>query len=176
MAPKFKVGDRVIVKVAEFVKRVGYPKTVADFEPEAERILADKNLIRKSYNPRLVLSDYSKFEMKLISSYARVLLDRDCYGGNERSIHTLEKPEFLNREFSVSNKKVVKTGVYTHATSYTSYYGETDYRPAFLDNEKTHILLRLYPSHLPEGYKDGPFPLQPHTYNLVIDSCNVVKI
>ena len=50
--------------------------------------------------------------------------------------------------WTVTHKRVVKTGKYRPSSEYVSYEGEHEYDSGGLDDMKTHVLFKLYREHL----------------------------
>lgn len=65
-------------------------------------------------------------------------------GGKGRSIYENNVPTLKDRICQVIGKRVVKTGTYRHGYSGYDYWGEYDFEPAYLENEKTNIILKVY--------------------------------
>jgi hypothetical protein len=88
-------------------------------------------------------SDPERAYDKVMDIIAGELLAQKGWGGKDRTIHTIERPELLNATGWVSTKRVVKTGKYRAGGGSYDYYGDMDYDPPYLDDEKTHIILTI---------------------------------
>ncbi len=127
-----RVGDRVRIVTPTIVTRVGYPKTVKEYEPLAKELFGaelEKHL-RRGHT----------FD-KVIRDIAYGLAKKDGFGGRERSLHLKDVPGILDQEFYVSGARMVRTGTYYPPQYSSSYYGESDYEPGGLANAKSHKLL-----------------------------------
>lgn len=147
--PIYRDGDRVRVLVPNFVTRVGYPRNVDYYKPEARQTLESVGLLKPSFDgdwdtARRPYTIYDRAKDKLIGDLARFLLIQKGWGGNERSIYTQSQPLLAGTEQTVIDKRVVKTGKrYSGYTTYDAWNGDYDYDPGGLEDEKTHILLKL---------------------------------
>lgn len=95
----------------------------------------------------------NKVYEKILDEIAYGILKSECFGGKERKLFT-ERRDFLKgvRAF-VSERRVVKTGKYEAGQTYQGYFDPyPEYEPAYLSNEKTHVLYRLdvQPTECPE--------------------------
>lgn len=126
-----RAGDRVDIIVPERVIRVGYPKCVNDYLPEAEALLET-----------ILANGFSKKDKKrIIWEMARGLLAKNKFGGVKRSVHT-EPLDLSYVNGRLENWGVIE--VYTRMTGtyyrgYAprrdySYYGWDEGEPARLDD------------------------------------------
>lgn len=155
----FKIDDVVVVTRPEFVQRVGYPLS---FEAACEIVERTKQAEIKKFLEETGLyevGDSLKSEVvgcwppsgkkcwqaysRLIKAMASFLLEKESFGGKERSIHTFRDDRYLGLIASVVNKRVVKTGLYYPPYSWRNHEGEWDGHPGGLSNMKTHVLLEL---------------------------------
>lgn len=179
-------GDTVKVIDPRFVTRVGYPLCADDLMAEAEKTLVDRGIV-----PPFTKSvwghsaDRRRDEQAVIRKYAVLLLRKKGWGGDDRALFYIEKPEYKDLELVVDHKRITKTGTRfaPRTYRYTSGYGEDyDYEPGGLNNEKTHILLSVcYNGHFREfnSYAPNDFPRMPWSQrdrNLVIPAAHVVKV
>lgn len=178
--------DTVKVVKPVFVTRVGYPKIADDFMEEAERTLIQKDLIRPFPQHRfrgwsVETRNRPYDETVFIRKYARLLLKRAGWGGNQRTLHTYEAPDFLDKELIVRGKRVFQTGGHVGPTSHASngWDGvDHDYDPGGLSDRKTHILLwcsvpGCFYIGIEEQFPQWPWLKDRH---LVIPAANVVKL
>lgn len=80
---------------------------------------------------------------EIIGALAHRRLMHKRYGGNERTVHTENKPDLINMKATVVGIKFVQSGYYNTGYSGLSYEGEWDGEPAHLSNNKTHKILKL---------------------------------
>lgn len=149
-----RVGDIVKIINPALVERVGYPWTkeyvknhVITTEQKQAVIELMKTFGVKTEVPGFVLEPVYQEEhptyYKILDALAFEVLKRQGYGGKERSIHTIIHEKFRDSLAMITKKRIVKTGTYVHGSAYTSYYGESDYEPPYLADEKSHVILRL---------------------------------
>jgi hypothetical protein len=82
---------------------------------------------------------------KILDELAYLKLRNEGFGGQERQLFTLSRESLRDKIGNVVERKVVKTGKYFPASGgYDSYYGEYDWEPGGLANEKTHVLFRVH--------------------------------
>lgn len=137
----YRVGDTVVVKNPEVFVRCGYPLTKADALKQIDHKQLDEALFALG-----IYHENPAFE-EIKDRVAYGWLHNRQFGGRERRIFTETKSELVGRKFKVSHKKVVKTGTYKPSWGGQSYHtGEYDYEPAYLENEKAHVILFLYPA------------------------------
>ena len=171
-----RVNDVVKIINPLFVERVGYPlsrQMVKDqMSPDEIAIIKQMFASLKIPTEHHVYDPKPNFEgerayAKVLDAIASFQLSAKKWGGRERSIHTKHLPQYIGRMVSVMEKRCVKTGSYRSASGGYSYDGEYDYEPAFLHDEKTHVILtvNLYDGEL---FSRGG--------GLEIDSVNVVKM
>jgi hypothetical protein len=184
---KFKTGDTVVIVNPEFIVRVGYPISFDDayshveknFEPAIRGLLAQtgvyapiEDTLHFGYQIHLNWPPSGRYEKpykKIVKALALMYLENEGFGGKERAIHTVFKPELQDKIFEVLSKKVVKTGTYYPPWSHQSYEGEWDGGPGGLDNCKTHTVLELQDYTMYWSFMnkwDGCW----------IESCNVRKV
>jgi hypothetical protein len=157
----FREYDKVRVINPIFVQRVGYPKCPADYKKQATDLFYQS--VRVSTLP-WVGEKMGRTDAKMIDHLAWYLCAKDGHGGNRRSIHTVEYPEFQGATAYVSSKRTVKTG--------TRVGGDWEEGPSF-DVSGTHVLVTL--TSTVRSTKDNlwnAFTSDP----LEIDSCNLEKI
>lgn len=180
-------GDTVKIIDPRFVTRVGYPLCADDLMAEAEQILVDKGVV-----PRFNKSvwgqspDRRRDEWQVIRKYAVLLLRQKGWGGDDRALFFVEKPEYKNLEVEVDHKRVAKTGyrIGPRTSVSNGWDGvDYDYDPGGLRDEKTHILLSVCYSggfrSLQDHMSPDDFPRMPWSQrdrNLVIPAAHVVKV
>lgn len=140
---KFKVGDYIKIIHPHLVERVGYPLTPAMVYTELNNSENRQRIIDMlhDFDIRPNLSIYnggiSEEEvagvLKIISYHT---VRARFFGGSERKIYTIERPELKDQLFTIQSKKVVRTGTRVPCTG----CGENA-EPAYLDNPKSHVLL-----------------------------------
>jgi hypothetical protein len=75
---------------------------------------------------------------KIVDALAYGLLHTRGFGGPERTIHATERPEIKDQVYWVTDKFVVKTGIYRRGSS-----DSEDSEGPSLRNVKTHTILRV---------------------------------
>jgi hypothetical protein len=159
--------DPVKIINPTFVMRIGFNLCVADIISSwtnSDKIAIPSLIKRLSGEPaeEVVVAEYSDtfldtFSAKpekynsLYYTLAQAVLKKKNFGGNRKSLHTKEFPELLNATATVSSRKVRKTGTYVPASGGYNYEGEYDYDPAYLANEKTHVLYELRKIQMVDG-------------------------
>lgn len=134
----FRAGDTVRVIDPRVVTRVGYPQCVDDYLGDVDRLVGDEiEAIANKILGLPMLHKPSKTLDKVRRELALALARRDGFGGSERSIHLVEKPELMGMEARVVSVRSVMTGFYSPATGGRNYDGEYDYDPAYLADRKT---------------------------------------
>lgn len=142
----YKVDDVVKVVNPVFVERWGYPLTWRMLKPEFEdhpklnEALALLGLPRAAKQDDLVWTSQRYLHWKakndIVEGLCRAAARDRKFGGNTRSLHTVEHPQYLGRELQVFEKRVVKTGEY-----YAPSGRGEDYENGGLSHQKSHILL-----------------------------------
>lgn len=198
-----RAGDTVKVINPEFFLRCGYPLSLQDGvnmllkdeaaiaaiengintalgrkKYEAESI---SHILSKSYKPHDWHSGRAAKDFRqIIKILAYYKIANQGFGGKERKIYTKRVEEAKDHTFTVLSKRTVVTGNYIPASGNWSYYGEYDYDPAYLENQKSHVILYLY-----DGSVDGEFYYVSNTIRrlgdndfprLAIEKCNVEKV
>lgn len=167
---RIRAGDFVRVEVPKFVVRVGYPKSVQDYERE----LAEDPVYQRAISDLLVLTTSddqvwhdqggrkhrSRYRIEQEIAYLRA--KRDGFGGPERSIHWVEYPEHQGMECTVEELRTVHTGRYyppSGGRSSAGMFGEDEdwYEPGGLSDMKRHRLARvnLYAPTAPLIFRDN---------------------
>lgn len=147
----YKAGDRVRIVNPELFVRCGYPLTFDDakafFEYDKEKMESIRNFVAQicgNKDPHKI----KHYNMdRIVSALAYTKVKLEGFGGLERTIYTKRKEEFLNKEYIVHDKFVVRTGTYygpSNSYTYSPWYGsEEDYEPGGLDNIQSHVILKL---------------------------------
>ena len=108
-----------------------------------------------------------RYYEKVLDVMAEVVLGQKQWGGSDRSIYTENRPDLLNISGQVISKKIVKTGRYTSGHSSCNYYGGyDDYDPPYLENETSHVILKVCVGN----------PSFIFGEEIEIEKCNVEKI
>lgn len=180
-------GDIVKVIDPRFVTRVGYPLCADDLMVEAEKTLVEKGIVPPFSKSVWGQSpDRRRDEWNVIRKYAVLLLRKKGWGGDDRSLFFLEKPEYKDLEVVVDHKRIAKTGkrFAPHVYRSSGWDGDDyDYEPGGLGDEKTHILLSVCYNGSFRAVQDylspEDFPRMPWSQrdrNLVIPAAHVVKV
>lgn len=148
-----RVGDNIKIIIPEMVERVGYPLTkklivesmTVEQKSKLYRTIAEIfGLKHYSGDSNLLFYD-TKDDDRLLYAIAGRILKEKGWGGRERKIYTAIDESYRGQVYTVYKKKVVKTGKYNHGSSWQDYWtGEYDYDPAYLSNEKTHVLYGIH--------------------------------
>lgn len=168
-----RVGDQVQVIKNLIVKRVGYPLVWHEIAEEVEddlRTLLAYQILKGDgdLNPKELaalcekvdvccfLSQPPNLPRYFVQAAAKLRVESRGFGGKERTIHYWPQPEpgelwvsgrcgpdLLDRVFCVEGKRVAKTGTRFPASGGVDHAGEYWEEPGGLDNEKTHVLLKL---------------------------------
>lgn len=129
-----------IVVDPRFVKRVGYPKSVRDYEHLVNKGAVTSLVMEHGDSVRHFLGS-SICESKVIDEITRslswLLAKKDGFGGNTRDIHFVEVPELKGVEVYVSGFFCKNTGTRRPERHYSSWsYGEQEYDPPSFDIKK----------------------------------------
>lgn len=163
-----RVGDTVRIVNSLAVRRVGYPLVWYDLLEEVEadpRTRAayetltghDSVIEKREHFPILKVKEGS-MPSYFLQACAKLRVEQRNFGGKERTLHYFPwtpegqiwsggaAPNMTGFVFSVSSKRVVKTGTRRPEIAGTtrSYDGPEDWvEPGGLDDMKTHVLLTL---------------------------------
>jgi hypothetical protein len=167
-----RINDYVKIVTPNIFVRCGYPLTkqiVIDTMVSAEQKqavfkLLDQFGVGNTNNIFITERETDPRYLKIMDVLASSLLASHGWGGKERKVYTEYKTEFLNKEYRVIGKRVVKSGTYNSGYSHRGYYDNyDDYSPPYLTNEKSHVLLELNTGVL----------ISTGLYGLEIERCNV---
>lgn len=178
-----RIGDRVNVITPIVFFRCGYPLTAQivkdtlitkDHKDAVILMLKAFGIYKDSYESEdnltyrnTILVD--KIYENIIHTMSMAVMEREGWGGTERKIYTEYNSNFTEVICQVLSKRVIKTGTYHRSSGGHDYYnGADDYDPAYLGNEKTHIILKL----CTDGFNENV----PMGMEFEIEQCNVVKI
>lgn len=153
--------------VPHAVARVGYPKCVKDYyalASEALRGLYPAAFPKVGSFSNDVMDKFNggpKVQKDAVKALARFLLDKDGYGGSVRSIHfrplQRHELEMADQMFTVSNKKIVKTGLRVRGHTNRDPYSDDSYSPQLVDVQ-THTLLNLHGTSTYHMLDNGKWP------------------
>lgn len=150
------IEDEVKIIKPHFFKRCGYPMSL---EYALDKIEPHEEDIREVLSKVLGTNPNWKGKYKHMDNikklFALAYLSFNKYGGYERSIETFEDNDYINKIYTVVDKKIVRTG---------RYYKYDEYNNGLI-NQKSHVILTL-----DENRK--------YTYMepLRIEVCNVEKV
>lgn len=136
-AAVFRVGETVRVVVPSFVKRVGYPKSVADYLPIVHQHAKALDALFATLSPKKAPPD-KRLRKGVEYELAHVLARQDRFGGTTRSIHLVDVPEYAGRVCHVVEMRTAMTGEYERGGG----LGE-DYEPNALANRKARRIAML---------------------------------
>ncbi len=137
-----RTGDFVRIVEPRVVVRVGYPKCLKDYVPEAEALFLPA--LRKALDDskkvsRHALAKDGKSYKRIVYELAWMLARANGFGGYTRMLHFEEEPELKGRVCQVFAVRSVHTG----ERFAPSGSGE-DYEPGGLENRKTHRLVEVF--------------------------------
>jgi hypothetical protein len=154
-------GDRVKVVNPEFFIRCGYPMTKEDVlrsvlktgdVKKIEDFLSDFGIYQHFFaipgtdiKHTLETRAYTQVFDRVADALAYGILAAKRFGGRERKVFTEKKEQYLNAEGTVVGRKVVNSGYYQPGWS-DEYEGE----PAYLTNQKTHVIFDVELDYNPE--------------------------
>lgn len=169
-----RVGDRVRVVTPKLFVRCGYPLAFDAVLTEVRtNHLAVTEAYLKSVGVQMPVTTWKappQAVEKVLRAVAYELVRQQGYGGKDRRILTVDKPEWACVTRAVTAVRFVKTGVYNHG--YQDYSGE--YQPPHLSNEKTHRILTLAGA---EWLDDDPIYPQGGRWRPVeIEAVNVERV
>lgn len=152
MKSKIKVGDHIKVINPEFFVRCGYPLCLADVREKLGKDLGtkiddfvDEVMGCTITDRRFIIDDRKNREVynRILTALSRFYMVQNRFGGSERKIFTKSFPDRKGKTFVVHKKSVKITGYYVKGWSDISYYGDGEYQPPYLENQKRHNLLHL---------------------------------
>ena len=160
-----RINDRVRIINPETFVRCGYPwskEYVKENVITKEQRQAIRNLLYPDAAPACPVlfkfgEEESVEELKMIDILAYVILMKNGYGGKERTVHTKLREELRGKTGVVCDRKVVKTGCYHPGYSSQGYYDAyPEYEPAYLTNEKSHVILRILVHGINDAFVTDP--------------------
>lgn len=200
-----RVGDKVKIVNPKLIKRIGYPLDIEtvirnqmtkDDADKIDKLIIDVLQLQPKINGSIPF-DYSSSILKthnrgkreerlfdmIVREVAYIKLQKQGFGGNERTIHYDETINDLDSLkgliFEVVDKKICKTGTRMEGW----WDGEEGESPSFKETG-THVILTVE-WHDPKFiYGDGkdPFAFMAHTITdekhkkFKIEACNVEKV
>lgn len=147
-----RVGDYVKIVNPLVVTRVGYPLSKLDMvdKQTPEQVKAIEDMFKAfNYHPSPwsegVQRNYTRFLDAVRYKMASIMISQAGWGGKERTIHTINLPDMMDKKAKVTERRVVKTGIYNAGwgTGYDSYNGYEDYDPPTLGSERTHVVFTV---------------------------------
>lgn len=157
-----RIGDIVKITTPERFVRCGYPfdqraateHLIDHFRAEIDALIEKVDPNPKYPNRYVPEADYRA----LCGRIARIVAQRDGFGGNSRAIYTERDERLTGLRCQVIGRKVHKTGRLAG--------GRRDYESAYLADEKTHVILTVSPvwyydqnGHVTNWNPDIPSPL-----------------
>lgn len=136
--PVYRRDDRVRVIIPRVFERCGYPMSIQDAREEISKMREGDKLIYDLIQSFGIDIRYGNVYGKIVNALAYGLLHTRGFGGPERTIHTVERPEIKGQIYRVTDKFVVKTGIYRRGSS-----DPEDPEGPSLRNVKTHTILRV---------------------------------
>ena len=136
----YRRGDYIKVIKPLVFQRCGYPlskevvlKEISESDKAGE---IDKLMKAFDLDP---CYRYSRVHRKIAEALAYGVLVKREFGGRERIIHTIERPEIIGRIYKVTGKRVVKTGLYDKG--WTDDSDPENTCPPALASARTHTIL-----------------------------------
>ncbi len=170
-----RVGDIVKIITPDIFVRCGYPfdqRAATEHLIDHYRADIDALIDKVDPNPKYANRYVPEADYRaLCGRLARIVAQRDGFGGNERTIYTERDERLTGLRCSVMGKKIHKTG--RRVPPGGEYYDE----PGYLADEKTHIVLTVSPVVVwyydQTGYPTNYDPLIPSP--LMIEAIHVEK-
>ena len=142
-----RVDDRVRIVISQFVTRVGYPKSIEDYEaalladPEITRLL-DALLVRAAGRIWRVGEPRGghKSRGRIGREVAYLMAQRDGWGGPKRQIHWVERPELEGVMATVTRIRTAYTGTYVPPRKFSD---TEDFELGYLKGETRHRLAEV---------------------------------
>lgn len=136
---------RVKIVDPRFVRRVGYPLEVDSLRGPAEQTLINADILKPfegEHSSLIRPKTRPAHENKLIGDMARFLLVKAGWGGNTRSIHFKELPEYAGRVMDVCGWRMAYTGTRYPPTYYRcgEFGSEYDYEAGGLSDRQSHVI------------------------------------
>lgn len=139
-----RVGDTVKITTPERFVRCGYPfdqraateHLIDHFSADIDALIDKVDPNPKYANRYVPEADYRA----LCGRIARIVAQRDGFGGNDRRIYTERDERLTGLRCSVIGRKVHKTG-----RRFPPSGDEDSYENGGLENEKTHVILTVRP-------------------------------
>lgn len=171
--PPVRVGDRVRIINPLHVVRVGYPKSVVDYENVVDAAALETFL--RAQAPKRYARMKSAVDTRegraIRRQLALILAQQDGFGGSERKLHTEEIPEFKDVTGTVRFVKMARTGLYyPPSSSHDWETGYAEYEPGGLNKAKMHRLLIVDVDAMTKtshGFKPWG------SHDITIERCNV---
>lgn len=152
----YRIGDKVRIVTPSVFLRCGYPIDIAElaeklsveYGPDVQALVARMaGYVHDPAMPDMTSLIGSKvrggmFLSNLFERFAYVVAKQQRFGGRDRTLHTVTKPEYIGRECSVVGKNTCKTGRHFGPSSYGPE-DDYDYDPGGLEGEQTHVILAL---------------------------------
>lgn len=190
-----RVGDTVKIINPEVVDRVGYPLTKAMLmeQQTPEQLKAIRDMFRafgvviypenELDLSRLGMSkDYDRIYERVRYLMAEVSIKKEGWGGKEKKLYTYTLEPIRNKLATVVARRTTKTGIYHAGYSSCDYWGEYDYEPAYLSDEKTHVIYKLnvrgYGEWWSKKRNENMFDIrtQEDYKDIEIEKCNILKM
>lgn len=181
-----RIGDRVKVIQPDLFIRCGYPYTKEHMlrnvlKPEdvikIEKFLADFGVHQDYFHikdtnimhPIVDKAYYTRAFDKVADGIAYGLLHAKGFGGRERKVYTEREEKYLNATGTVMSRKVVNSGHYVPGYN-GSWLDPYDSEPAYLTNQKTHVIFEVELDYNPDQQCWYPFTV------VQIEKTNLEKI
>ncbi len=142
-----RVGDWVEIVNPKVVTRVGYTYAVSDYKGRADELFGRE--LRQHIRGEFRLID------RALDQIAYGLAKSDGFGGRDRTLHLVEDPTLLGRQFQIYRVRIAKTGHYEPGyISHDTGHFASDWAegvPAYLSSIQTHRLITLPWSFTPSS-------------------------
>lgn len=146
-----KAGEKIKIITPNLFVRVGYPLTpeivMETHREEVERLVSIASRAIQGTPPAGLLDTEPyltpRANQLLTMAVCSFILNRERFGGPDRKIYEKLEPSLLDKVVTVTEKHFVKTGKYYGPSGGYSYWGEYDYEPGGLKDEKTHCVYSI---------------------------------
>jgi len=179
--------DQVKIINPEIVVRWGYPLTkqivkdtiITQEQKDAINIMMTKfGYFHPSLNFDQLIDETNinadDIYEKVLDTMAYHLVSKHGFGGKDRQMFTEKKESLRNKTGEVVGRKVVKTGTYHSGCGVSyDYFGESDYEPAYLEYEESHVLYRIFVHNT--GYDESICPNINNEGGIWIENKNLEK-
>lgn len=142
----YRPGDKVRIVKPNFFVRCGYERDLSSeidvvlekFGEDIGKLMSAAGVDAERRTCRHRDTQIGRVRYRVAAELAHARLRDTGFGSRTRRIYTESLVENAGREATVWGKKIVKTGRYYSPSGWAD-----DYEPGGLDDERTHIILRV---------------------------------